>query len=384
MPDQTSTSATVRLPRLPPEIWNHVCFFLGRSDLISFRCACKAFADIGIPFALPKIVVYLHQSDFEHLRAIADHPVKAKYVKSITYIPHTLRSPKPSFPSYLESYKHNVSADHWLDDLPPESAHRQTSILTSSAYLQQEDILSNDLDFAMFADTLPRFTGLEYVKVSNEYLEREASNISWKFIEQLPLLNIFSNLTSIALNFDTAVEDGSPERERSATDVAECREVLQGGPLREFLAALPNLKILSIGSHIQPGHKWPKLVLLRLYTMEITKKGWLDVLDLHKDTLAVVELHDIKLEESWLVLLPEMGELLDLDGALISGALHGRNEEGEEEQAYWSLGMPGMSREEDCIDMQERLSMCLNLWRPLSAGCLQHGQLRHGYLAGYL
>ncbi|KAK3688807.1 hypothetical protein B0T22DRAFT_162237 [Podospora appendiculata] len=407
-------------PRFPPEVWHIVCSYLdASSDIVSFRRACQAFADMGQPFALPSVVLYIHQGDFDNMRAVANHPVRSKYVHALEFVPHTFPEPSLTLERFIHIYSHLQHIPYEVlisGPLPSSDTELQQNCTRyKEAVRQQAEILNNHHDIAFLAEVIPKLIGLRRILVSNCSWRREGregantpftetvpkgfqpwdnlrpsgyrgakavlsaletcnsklealeiGTVSWRIIDALPSPDRLSSLTSLTLALDT-VDDRSriPNAETlyTSTEVPKCRKLFELGGFRDFLAGLPNLEALGVeftysnelpmlqypaglDDIIKPGHHWPKLRALNLGNIDMETEGLMGFLELHKDMLLRLELHDIRITTSWLKLLPDIHTLLSLKQASVWGDLYGVQavtEDGEEMGEHWDLGDPSWS-----------------------------------------
>ncbi|KAI1373707.1 hypothetical protein F4677DRAFT_448275 [Hypoxylon crocopeplum] len=174
-------------------------------------------------------------------------------------------------------------------------------------------------------------------------------------------------LTSIELEFKTEAEDVEDADEPdeppagSGYDVMETRRQTDAGRIAECLRDSPGLESMSITftsylddevgfpaglSHvIPPGFKWNDLREVRLQYIEMERQDLFTFLQLHRETLRTIRLDDIKLTStSWVKLLRQMKQTLQLQKIHIAGHLCGKFEEGEDgfdegydevEQEWW-------------------------------------------------
>ncbi|KXX76632.1 hypothetical protein MMYC01_203855 [Madurella mycetomatis] len=272
---------------LPPELWTKICSFLDFTDLANFR---------------------LNPRDFDQLRALANDPVKVKCVRSLIY--KALVSPEEML-GYLDYMK---------------------------ARQEQKTILNNELDFELFADVLPKFTGLAKFVISCHgwlrpafrripgapwnalrlILEIEtrlkvlrAGVLSWECLRNLPQtrprLDLFTNLVEADPYFSFMAY--GTHTKHYAKDLG-CRRICETDALSYFLAALPRLETLAINFSsdsvradarmwltdiITTGHRWPHLVSLRLGGISLAQESLASMLVLHKDTLRRLELFGVTL-----------------------------------------------------------------------------------------
>ncbi|EON97707.1 hypothetical protein UCRPA7_6997 [Phaeoacremonium minimum UCRPA7] len=196
-----------------------------------------------------------------------------------------------------------------------------------------------------------------------------AGVISWEFFDRNPiefkqLLNVCCNLSSLKLEIDTGLIDTGHDDDRIlGSEVPDCRVVMKKGLLRYFLAALPRLQVLSIlftfrnekfdlypaglEDVLDPGHKWVDLKELNLQNIECTRQELMATLTLHKDTLRTLSLNSISLKNtSWLKLLPDLRNNLDLEEAMVD-EIFGGSELYHGVPEYWSLSGPRSDPAED-------------------------------------
>ncbi|KAI0481366.1 hypothetical protein GGR56DRAFT_316430 [Xylariaceae sp. FL0804] len=83
----------------PPELLRECFTYLTPSEARQARLCCKRFALEGACHGFNRIIVSQCSADFVKLRAIADHPVISKVVKTLVY--KTITIEEPAFPSIL-------------------------------------------------------------------------------------------------------------------------------------------------------------------------------------------------------------------------------------------------------------------------------------------
>ncbi|KAI1137822.1 hypothetical protein F5Y05DRAFT_386496 [Hypoxylon sp. FL0543] len=187
----------VNILALPAEIFVKVCSHLTPSEGRGLRLCCKELAFKGAHHCFQEIVFHLYRPDFDRLRALANHPIIGKNIKSLYYeaasiIDHgtdpyldVVDPRNPEFDPYLDldtylwrsenpSFRRRVkrSKENWL----PNGAFDHNPIRDQDiaenyhqyklAVDQQMQILWNREDFALFEEIIPRLTGLKKITVN--------------------------------------------------------------------------------------------------------------------------------------------------------------------------------------------------------------------------
>ncbi|KAK1753801.1 hypothetical protein QBC47DRAFT_48165 [Echria macrotheca] len=187
--------------RLPPEAWANVCAHLDEHDLVNFRCVCKSFAEIGLPFALAELTIFPHQDDFANLRAVANDPNRAKHVRSIIYIPYMLETRylerAIDFGQYVMTWRSLAIERHqsFKDGRPPTPPIPDDEELNvkyahfNSAIEQMRGIIDRGLDAACFSEVLPKFPGLREVWLRSGTGLETSKTFGQRFVKKSPYDN---------------------------------------------------------------------------------------------------------------------------------------------------------------------------------------------------
>ncbi|KAK4097898.1 hypothetical protein N658DRAFT_546593 [Parathielavia hyrcaniae] len=138
--------------RLPPELWLKICADLDLPDAASLRLACRTLSSIGAPFVLRELTLCLHSTALALLRAVASDPIKAASIRSLVYVPGSF------YPLEHPDIKVSNYVPHSSGLITP--ATLQTLDRYKRACRDQARILSNDLDYELYADVLPQLTAL--------------------------------------------------------------------------------------------------------------------------------------------------------------------------------------------------------------------------------
>ncbi|KAK3374323.1 hypothetical protein B0T24DRAFT_667382 [Lasiosphaeria ovina] len=86
-----------------PEILHLTCEKLDLANVRKLRLVSKAFNEIALHHAYPKLVIYKTPRDISFLQAIINHPGAAASVKSLVYLPDTI-DPDLSWDEFLELF----------------------------------------------------------------------------------------------------------------------------------------------------------------------------------------------------------------------------------------------------------------------------------------
>ena len=131
-----------------------MCSFLDDpEDLTNFRCACKLFADFGLPASLREITIYPHRYHLDKLEDLSNDLTRSKYVKSIVLVPYNVintgeRVSQPTFERIRREFRDHPSNP--LRKFSPTAPDRQ-GISSPVDGQSVSDIL---------AEVLPKLTGL--------------------------------------------------------------------------------------------------------------------------------------------------------------------------------------------------------------------------------
>ncbi|KAI1337369.1 hypothetical protein F5Y15DRAFT_160099 [Xylariaceae sp. FL0016] len=404
-----------------PEILDLVCSYLDVADVRRFRLCCRAFAHVAARYVFREIVFYLHHDDLDILRRLSMDPVISKNIHSIAYICATLDTRRMSRDDFQSEYNHKrnlekVCARYSNERPPPRLSNAQLDAFYRRYQLvmdHQDRILAEGIDFSILGEVMLRLTSLRNATVSSDfrfhpsqvrsrrrktpfdsclvapswYLDPEAcrhvdallsavcqSNIqleqltigqlSWRFFQKPPVelsraLSPCANLKTLQMFIDTGLDDSGPEPVWG-TEVPECREMVESGLVRDFIASLARLEDIYVvfsdcsdlhgfparlENILRPGHRWAHLTSLTLGTISCERQELMAVFKRHRETLRHLCLRDIELRStSWLVLLRKVRKTLDLEKACVCGNIYGITEDtmseyyGEEE--YWDLRYP--------------------------------------------
>ncbi|KAH8673620.1 hypothetical protein BX600DRAFT_455799 [Xylariales sp. PMI_506] len=99
---------------------------------------------------------------------------------------------------------------------------------------------------------------------------------------------------------------------------------------------VPGVAMMSLA--LPQDHKWQYLRELRLGNVKCERQDIMAICNLHKETLRELCLCEVHLSStSWMVLLPEIRESLDLTHACICGTIYGTREDGIPGPESWSF-----------------------------------------------
>ncbi|KAK9422811.1 hypothetical protein SUNI508_00674 [Seiridium unicorne] len=286
---------------LSPEILHVVCSFLDIENVLRFRLVGKVFADIGAAYMLPEVSFYMFDGDFQRLRAIADHPIISKHVRSLTYFAEVMDNEKIPFSAFvrdnhrsgmdsIQSFLKGGPATEPLTALQLQKAYKDYEAVMKA----QQEIIDNHTDVTCLKEVIPKFTSLRQATMSSghEFYEglREVHKVRGSPFEFSPLwpgsdlepegkrhLNgliaalmgsdchlesfragvvdwkFFKNFTRVPdslaekLKFLKRIEihiDADPKENMSS--IARCRKAMQEGILRKLLKPLQRLEALHV------------------------------------------------------------------------------------------------------------------------------------------
>ncbi|KAI0201779.1 hypothetical protein F4808DRAFT_423761 [Astrocystis sublimbata] len=285
------------MDRVPPELVYVVCSLLDDvDDILNFRLVSKLFADIGATYMLPEVTLYMHQDEFDRLRAISLHPIFAKHVSSLTYFAATLDSPKVSWREFVRDHKGRMKWSGRLRklNLSPAQLMGEYKKYCDAVEIQDELMLEQK-DVDVLKEVLPRFPKLETLTMSagNYYYEGRpekerkkpfddvlrsgfpsgihpegkrplesllvanahspcaltelrAGSLHWRFFKrsERELAHMFrplANLTTIELTISV---DPADERINEGNSLRKCQRLLAKGAIRQILKSMPQLECL--------------------------------------------------------------------------------------------------------------------------------------------
>lgn len=169
-----------------PDILYIICSLLDIKDLRRFRLCGHAFAAAAAPFVHRRLVVYPHKRDLDMLRRLSLDPVAAPNVRNLVYVGHVLQRPKLDFEAFQWQFDGARKMKRMLVDYRARNAGRAFSgpalveTVRSPAQIEamalddvramyreycdtivdQDFMLTHDLDTATLLEAVPRFTSL--------------------------------------------------------------------------------------------------------------------------------------------------------------------------------------------------------------------------------
>ena len=101
------------IDRLPPEIADTLCSYLGSTDIASLRLTSRFWTNIATPWLLPEAHLIFKPDSFERLLAISRHPVISRHVTSLFYEPDMLQKYYTQ-----EEWEDDIPGADWMDKRP--------------------------------------------------------------------------------------------------------------------------------------------------------------------------------------------------------------------------------------------------------------------------
>lgn len=162
------------MDKLPSEIVHIIASLLDVHSLCHFRLVSKSLAAIGAAHLLPEVTFEAHEQELERLRAISEHPVLARHVRSLLYFGVRLRHPPGSFREFAREYRSQRTIGY-ATQMGYERAHANISRARfEEGYRKyvavvenQYRVLAEQADVAVLREVLPRFTGLRQLTMSD-------------------------------------------------------------------------------------------------------------------------------------------------------------------------------------------------------------------------
>ena len=167
--------------------------------------------------------------------------------------------------------------------------------------------------------------------------------VSWRILAEetetfARMRESMSNIKNLQLEFDS----GIPEYDSlwSEPETQLCSRYLEGGRLRDFIAAAPNLEHLQIGfqinepawptdlTYIVGDYHWPSLKTVILTMICTSEDDLVSFCSRHASTLKSLHLTDVGIiEGDWFSAFDRMRKVLTLDTLVLEGRLEGLAEE---------------------------------------------------------
>lgn len=299
------------MDRLSPELLHIVASFLSTRDAATLRLVCKNYSVIAGAHIIPEVSFYTHAKDLARLRAIAEHPVFSRHVKSLTYFGAVLESPPLSLEKFLRDHKQSVALREFANMSSPSLPDVKWKAELSRPQLEaqydkyrqlvasQEEIRRNRLVPACLKEVMPKFPNLRLVTMSSgfEFYEGgeqrskaspyddcvheaqsrfkpegclhlevllealaqsdiriehlRAGSLSWRFFEKAPedLSRFFKPLTNLTYIDLILVTEMDDNGNDINDDLSKCRRSLRSGLVRNLLRSMPRLETLSFAIH---------------------------------------------------------------------------------------------------------------------------------------
>ncbi|KAH6659404.1 hypothetical protein BKA67DRAFT_544360 [Truncatella angustata] len=174
---QPEPSLDCLVATLSPEILHIICSFLNIENVLRFRQVCKAFADIGAAYMLPEVSFYMFDEDFDRLRAIANHPIISKHVRSLTYFAEVMDNEVVPFNVFLREYRRELNGPFSMGrhcsnrlggkvDLQQLQMHHKEY---EEIMKKQKHIIEELTDVACLKEVIPKFTSLKQATMSSDH-----------------------------------------------------------------------------------------------------------------------------------------------------------------------------------------------------------------------
>jgi len=286
----------------------------------------------------------------------------------------TIRNSDGEHVHYLEIFV-------WGSDVPDERHFTKTTLIDSDIELSS---VAETLKLASVSCVVVSLIGPSYDVDSPQPLSRLLSGyaegtihelwtqrLCWKYLQTISLQESQSWATLKTITLDLIID--------TMEDEACCVNVMAKGHLKRFLAGLKMIEHLGLffsnlaGYDSQLSHgplehildtqvTWSYLKSIRLNGFNSTAQELIHFLINQSTTLRALKLHNyLLLTRSWLDVLPELRDSLDLCSAEVAGVIEGSNE-------LWLIKIPG--QQEKCF-LAEDLTYWLthrkvNLLCPLS------------------
>ncbi|KAK3320271.1 hypothetical protein B0T19DRAFT_284927 [Cercophora scortea] len=163
------------LLNLPRELIHQICEALDLKDVRQFRLTCRQLAAIGACHALPTVIFFFHRDDFAALRAIANHPVYPKYVKTLIYDAEVLEDTRMTYKNYVEdtrefaSMRSHAHRARRAAATVPEAELKAKYKAYKLAHAAQKEILETSEDFQVLHEVVAKFPNLDDILMSVDF-----------------------------------------------------------------------------------------------------------------------------------------------------------------------------------------------------------------------
>lgn len=167
--------------------------------------------------------------------------------------------------------------------------------------------------------------------------------VSWRILQQnthnfARMRDSVSNVKDLILEF--APGNAGPDEMWAEHEIAACASYLEGGRLKDFLTAAPNLEHLQIGFQFNEPrwptnlknavgeYHWPSLKTVKLTMLGTDEDDLVSFCSRHAGTLKSLHLGSMGLVDGdWFSTFNRMRKVLTLDTMVVSGRLEGLGEE---------------------------------------------------------
>ncbi|KAK3689731.1 hypothetical protein B0T22DRAFT_462112 [Podospora appendiculata] len=171
-----STQPQPHLLNLPRELIHQICEALDLRDVRRFRLTCRQLAAIGACHALPIVTFFFHRDDFGALRAIANHPVYPKYVKTLIYDAEVLEDARMTYRNYVDDTREFASmrsnalrARRAATPTVPDAELRAKFKAYKIAHAAQKQIVATSEDFQVLREVIAKFPNLDDILMSVDF-----------------------------------------------------------------------------------------------------------------------------------------------------------------------------------------------------------------------
>ncbi|KAK4443338.1 hypothetical protein QBC34DRAFT_443484 [Podospora aff. communis PSN243] len=335
------------LASLPVELLRSIMAHFEPKELHPLRLTCRRLSIVASSHTMATLAFCLCKPDFDTLQRITSRPELAEHVTSLLYFAEMLSSKRYD----LEAYAHAVRS--W----PFTDAELRDHFATYERLFEaQQEMLSQDTDFRVLEQLIPRLHNLEEITVTSRpgwsgTWEPDGETYDWygwPLRDDWPLRRNMIEHTAIVsgcgveqgdgpsrhlrallrgalapwdYNYEAYYAEGSGMMDRytlapHVTDGSICRTTMKQGVLRTALLSMPNLTTLrliilgciesyklingtcnppSLEDMIAPEQVWPKLQFLTLEGMYAKQEQLAGIVLAAKTSLVKLELNMVRL-----------------------------------------------------------------------------------------
>jgi hypothetical protein len=167
-----------RLDRLPTEILYAILDELPITDVRNLRLVNRSVNAVASSVAFQEICFITRKDDLDMVRIIASNPGYAAHITSLAYVVHMFNAIRQTFVMFTEAIRRQERMEAELHNHRPQLFNRPKPIMNDTEvqdlyhryvrlYEEQTQILSNNHDFALLEEVVPKLANLKSIVVSD-------------------------------------------------------------------------------------------------------------------------------------------------------------------------------------------------------------------------